>query len=193
MRSKRQATLYDAVAGRVTANGLIFDKATASVHTDGHASKALCLTPDEATFQSAAAPDRYEENDFYWAHKHLTTDQALPGSDLLKAVHVYASEFYTRAMVDEGLGDMRSMDETALLAMGILLEEAVKHSLGENGHLVFVEGEPDEVDNEGLDVPLVQYRERSDSRGSNLTTDGSGEPRKRKRRKREPKRNGGFA
>ena len=96
-------------------------------------------------------------------------------------------------MVDEGLGDMRSMDETALLAMGILLEEAVKHSLGENGHLVFVEGEPDEVDNEGLDVPLVQYRERSDSRGSNLTTDGSGEPRKRKRRKREPKRNGGFA
>ena len=33
------------------------------------------------------------------------------------------------------------MDETALLAMGILLEETVKRSLGDTGDMVFVEGE----------------------------------------------------
>ena len=35
------------------------------------------------------------------------------------------------------------MDETALLAMGILLEEAAKEILGDAGDLVFVEGEND--------------------------------------------------
>lgn len=33
------------------------------------------------------------------------------------------------------------MDETALLAMGILLEEAAAEALGETGDLVFVEGD----------------------------------------------------
>lgn len=33
------------------------------------------------------------------------------------------------------------MDETALIAMGILLEEMAKESLGETGDLVLVEGE----------------------------------------------------
>lgn len=34
-----------------------------------------------------------------------------------------------------------SMDETALLAVGILLEEAAEEVLGEKGDMVFVEGE----------------------------------------------------
>jgi len=34
-----------------------------------------------------------------------------------------------------------SIDETALLAVGILLEEAAKDVLGERGDMVFVEGE----------------------------------------------------
>lgn len=75
---------------------------------------------------------------------------------MLKAVHGYASHFYealghrldssepkTARRVDE-----RSMDETALLAFGILLEEAARASLGKDGDLVFTEGvaddEPDE-------------------------------------------------
>ena len=33
------------------------------------------------------------------------------------------------------------MDETALLAMGILIEEAAKESLGGTGDLTFTEGE----------------------------------------------------
>lgn len=37
--------------------------------------------------------------------------------------------------------DFVSMDETALLALGILLEEMAEHVLGDTGDLAFVEGE----------------------------------------------------
>lgn len=40
--------------------------------------------------------------------------------------------------------DERSLDETALLAFGILLEEAARESLGKNGDLVFTEGVDDD-------------------------------------------------
>ena len=40
-----------------------------------------------------------------------------------------------------GFVDERSMDETALLAFGVLLEEAGRKTLGKRGDLVFVEGE----------------------------------------------------
>lgn len=36
--------------------------------------------------------------------------------------------------------DERSMDETALLAVGILLEEAGREALGKTGDMVFTEG-----------------------------------------------------
>ena len=65
----------------------------------------------------------------------------LPESDLLKAIHTYASDFYGRATNDRGLVDFESMDETALLGLGILLEEMAEHVLGETGDLAFVEGE----------------------------------------------------
>ncbi len=53
----------------------------------------------------------------------------MPGSDLLKAVHAYVSDFYARNYgYGEGVrgegADWRSLDETALLAVGVLLEEA---------------------------------------------------------------------
>jgi hypothetical protein len=34
------------------------------------------------------------------------------------------------------------MDETALLALGILMEEVCRETLGETGDMVFTEGEP---------------------------------------------------
>ncbi|KAF3929032.1 hypothetical protein ABW20_dc0102047 [Dactylellina cionopaga] len=63
----------------------------------------------------------------------------LPDSDLLKAVHAYASEFYTAKGWDGIAG--RSMDESALIAIGVLLEEWCKEMIGENGDMVFVEKE----------------------------------------------------
>ena len=71
----------------------------------------------------------------------MKDDQVLPDSDLLKAVHVYASDYYHRALGAQGEVSFESMEETALLAVGILLEEAAEDILGERGDLVLVEGE----------------------------------------------------
>lgn len=48
--------------------------------------------------------------------------------------------------------DERSMDETALLSLGILLEEAARESLGRKGDLVFTEGvNDDNIDDDEVD------------------------------------------
>jgi hypothetical protein len=107
-------------------------------------------------FRRKLAPPRYEELDPYFASDQLSApgpgggDTALPESDLLKALHSYASDFYSRATPDKGRFDFRSMDETALLAFGILMEEACRESLGETGDMVFVEGNEDAgIDHKG--------------------------------------------
>lgn len=135
------------------------------------------LAPEEALLRSAGAPPRYEETDTYFAHEKLPSN-ALPPSELVKAVHHYASHYYEvhdrvreqqaapegrevkeekEEEATEGAGlnrpadslgnlpahrrliDERSMDETALLAFGILLEEAGRMVLGRNGALVLTE------------------------------------------------------
>jgi hypothetical protein len=61
----------------------------------------------------------------------------LPESDLLKALHCYASDFYSRTHGD--VVDWRSMDETALITLGIVMEE-VSH-LGHTADLALTEGQ----------------------------------------------------
>lgn len=100
-------------------------------------------------FRRKGAPIRYEEDDFYWADRHLTDNQKLPESDLLKAIHAYSSDFYGRAVKWRGMVDFESLDETALLAMGVLMEEMAGDVLGETGDLAFVEGEDDGVEGAG--------------------------------------------
>ncbi|ORY12124.1 hypothetical protein BCR34DRAFT_456667, partial [Clohesyomyces aquaticus] len=97
------------------------------------------LRPDEVLFKQQNAPVRYEENDYYFAHRLLPPDQKLPSSDLLKAIHAYISKFYERSEERENLKAFRSMDETALIALGILVEESAREVLGETGHLAFLE------------------------------------------------------
>lgn len=117
-----------------------------------HSLRSVPYGPDEVLFRRKDAPQRYAEHDVYYSnerdlpHGGRTT---LPESDLLKAVHGYSSRFYehlhrgnkhrmTRRR--RGNVDARSMDETALLAVGILLEESGKHVLGKRGDTVFTEG-----------------------------------------------------
>ena len=113
----------------------------------------------------------------------MTPDRRLPDSDLLKAIHTYASDYYSRATVDGGQGDFTSMDETALLAIGILLEESAKESLGETGDLVFVEGERDNSGPDTGDVGRAYSQSRRRVRSSSSAARRSGETRKAKRRK----------
>lgn len=132
------------------------------------------MAPEEALFSRKHAPQRYAERDIYFAHQNLPQDGCtlLPDSDMLKAVHRYTSHFYQglaqqtdsrSSQLDLRCVDERSMDETALLAFGILLEEAAKESLGENGDLVFTEG-MEEIDGKEHQVnPSKKPREQTEA------------------------------
>lgn len=138
-RKYRKTTVYDAVAGRAFYRGLISKIPVTASTRDTASSSAAQVPPEEVLFRSRGAPQRYEETDFYWANEKLPSQGAeLPDSDLLKAVHAYASMFYGRRGEK---GDFRSLDETALMAVGVLLEEWVDGLLGRSGEGVFVEGE----------------------------------------------------
>lgn len=137
--------------GRISSAGFISDQPIISSTRDTASSSITPAPPESVLFRRKAAPTRYEESDPYFANEDLPAD-ALPESDLLKALHCYASDFYARATPDGGTADWRSMDETALLAMGILMEEVCRESLGETGDLVFTEGETREEAEAGNDV-----------------------------------------
>lgn len=126
--SKLRVNLYDAVAGRVGYEGLLLDRA------------GQPLPPDQVLYNRAGAPIRYAETDPYFAHRHLPTDHRLPESDMLKAIHAYASDFYASGALGDCRADFKSLDETALIALGILLEEAAAQSFEQTGDLAFVEG-----------------------------------------------------
>lgn len=84
------------------------------------------------------------------------------------------------------------MDETALIAMGILLEEAAKESLGETGDMALVEGE--EIENRGAvsndsQVPKRSGRKRSSRRSSTVLGDDSDTKEFRPKEKRKKRKN----
>lgn len=130
-------SLYDAVAGRAGYEGFLADLPP-SKHRDTVSSTTKAVPPEEVLFRRKDAPMRYEEDDLYFADRHLRPDQRLPDSDLLKALHAYASDYYGAVNGNESTA-FKSLDETALLAFGILIEEAAKHALGEDGDLALVE------------------------------------------------------
>lgn len=110
------------------------------------------LRPDEVLFKQANAPERYEETDYYHAHERLPPNQQLPSGDLLSALHAYISKLYSRTGEPGAQKAYKCMDETALIAFGILMEETAKEVLGETGDLAFteaaIEGEEEEEDEE---------------------------------------------
>lgn len=119
------------------------------------------LAPEEVLFRRRGAPVRFAEKDIYHANERLPHggQDVLPDSDMLKAIHQYASHYYAalasadttqrRVVGTQKVNiDERSMDETALLAFGILLEEAGREALGKKGDLVFTEGVEANADGE---------------------------------------------
>jgi hypothetical protein len=110
-------------------------------HRDTISSSTVPMKPDELLFKRYNAPTRFAETDQYFANRHLGPHRKLPHSELLISLHAYISEFYGCSIPRKSKKAWRSMDETALLAMGILIEEAAKESLGETGDLTFTEGE----------------------------------------------------
>ncbi|KAG4436405.1 hypothetical protein IFR05_008098 [Cadophora sp. M221] len=136
----RHPTVYDAVAGRISLAGFIPKQVIVASTRDTVSSSTTAIAPEAVLFRGKNAPTRYAESDIYFTNERQST-QGLPESDLLKALHCYASDFYSRATIDGGIGDWKSMDETALIALGILVKEASLASLGQTGDLAFTEGE----------------------------------------------------
>jgi len=136
----RHPTVYDAVAGRISIAGFIPKHVVVASTRDTVSSSTTAIAPETVLFRGKNAPTRYAESDIYFTNERQSTKD-LPESDLLKALHCYTSDFYSRATIDGGSGDWKSMDETALIALGILMEEASLASLGETGDLAFTEGE----------------------------------------------------
>lgn len=130
-KPRRTATLYDAVVGRIGPNGFLTasQRESNSVHPS---------TPEEVLLRRISAPAQIAY-DYYNADEKLGPDQKLPDTDLLKDIHAYVSDFYEATSGPGETYDFRSMDETALLAMGILLEEACKEPLGASGDMVLTE------------------------------------------------------
>lgn len=172
--------------------GFLPTQPRSSKNRDTLSSSTVAVTPEEALFRRKGAPERYEESDIYWADRNLKEEQTLPESDLLKAIHTYASDFYGRATMNRGAADFESLDETALLGLGILLEEMAEHVLGETGDLAFVEGEEvEEQDRDRSGEEEQQAEEEKLETRSSIATlgdiaevaSGSGERPKRKKRK----------
>ncbi|KJX94865.1 hypothetical protein TI39_contig4154g00015 [Zymoseptoria brevis] len=118
-------TLFDIVAGRIGYQGFIEEDEDEDPISVGEylVARQNEVAPEEATMRPFDA--------------HLDCRHALPDSDLLKALHRHAADFYDK--VEDSEDDFQSMDETALLAMGILMEEFAIEVLGETGHLTFLQ------------------------------------------------------
>lgn len=144
----KHATLYDAIAGRIKKH-----HATGFLHTRSHITQ-LGTTASETDSVNVPPPVRQESSSrakskasaspnealaarLSCAESELPTAsreqlEALPDSDLLDAIHDYASALYSG---DDHCG-IRSMDESALLIMGIIAEELTDDVIGEEGHLM---------------------------------------------------------
>ncbi|KAL7622775.1 hypothetical protein AAE478_006454 [Parahypoxylon ruwenzoriense] len=172
-RRKRDASVYDAVAGRVTTTLPLDDGSESEVAPHSHHHRTSLdhhrdptLAPEEVLFRRIGAPIRYAEKDIYQAHEALRDGGlgTLPESDMLKAIHTYSSRFYAALAARRGEAvrnvDECSMDGTALLAFGVLLEEAGRDVLGNRGDLVFTEGVEVDLDGEpgDDDVEIVDFQ-----------------------------------
>ena len=129
--------LVDLSKGRVTQAGLFGNI------TDVKSSKQP-LRPDEVLFKQSNAPPRYEETDYYQAHTRLPAGQQLPDGELLSAIHAYISKLYSRIGDDDDPDVWKCMDETALIALGILMEETAREALGATGDFAFLEAADEE-------------------------------------------------
>lgn len=147
-RTKRKATVYDAVAGRIGTNGFI--------SVQDLAGSSAALTPDEVLRRKTSLSESGHDENNQPRYNLGDAEDNLPDSDLLKAIHAYASDFYSRTTADHGANDFSSLDGTALIAIGCLLEETMEKVLGENGDMVLVE--PRSFENGLPDSSLTKHQ-----------------------------------
>ncbi|KAF2749261.1 hypothetical protein M011DRAFT_302614 [Sporormia fimetaria CBS 119925] len=165
---RRRPTVYDAVAGRVTGRGVIGPKGPLPPGQQP-------LRPDEVLYKARNAPIRYEESDHYFAHTRIPSSQRLPEGDLLDAIHGYISHYYQRSVRNVNQKVWKCMDETALIALGILLEESAREVLGDTGDLVFTEAMRDAEGDESASKDVEELMVEDDGARSSKDEAEDGE------------------
>lgn len=76
-----------------------------------------------------------------WIDEETLDDIPLPESDIIEAVQSYTGHFYANTTDSRRTEHFSSMNGSALIAMGVLLEELGNELLGETGDMVLVERE----------------------------------------------------
>lgn len=182
-RVRQKATVYDAVAGRVGPNGFLTTAQMANQNIRP-------LTPEEVLLGRVDVHETATGRAYNTA-RNLDPEHALPDADLLKDMHAYASHFYGSSSENGGEYDFKSMDETALLGMAILLEESMREALGETGDLAMAEPEgleqglppsrmlQHQVLGKLVPKPVREYRSPSPIEVQEPTTGGSRKHRRR--------------
>ena len=142
--SKRPTTMYDASAGRRTANGFLPEKFGISARSA--TSQHIATHPRNPRKGSLRDNDGSESEDaeINGAVRNVElpakSRDLVPDTDLLEALHGYTSDFYGVQGRDTD-ADWGSLDETALLTIGVLVEEQIREIMGSEGDMVFTEEE----------------------------------------------------
>lgn len=124
----------------------------ASKYRDTKSTGERVLAPEEVLIRRPHHLNNKMKGEPYFAHEHLPRTMRMPPSDMLTAIHAYAADWYKYGMqIFKPV--YRSMDESALLAFGILAEELAKDKLGTVGHRVLLD-DPEATDNEDPDNPI---------------------------------------
>ena len=82
-------------------------------------------------------------NAMYSWTRDLPPNIELPDGELLEDIHAYMADFF--GAHPEMSKMFRSMDETALVALGVLMEEMMRETLGEDGDLALLEPKGEDV------------------------------------------------
>ncbi|EEA21825.1 Meiotic nuclear division protein 1 [Talaromyces marneffei ATCC 18224] len=131
---KRRLTVYDVVAGRANRQRFISHSTTSRWRRN--VSSARAVRPSNDILSRLGGED-FDD----WIDDESPDHVHLPESDILEAVQSYAGHFYANTGDNRRTEHFSSMNGSALIAMGILLEELGNELLGETGDMVLVERE----------------------------------------------------
>lgn len=132
--------------------------------------KEVRLPPDEALFRRYPAPDSLDRRTIYPSDALDLPPGLIPDAELLRAIHLYAAQLFAGLGARSADRCWGAFDGTALLAVGALVEEAVREMVGESGERAFVggikrmPGESRERVEERLDVETI-LRPRGSAKG----------------------------
>lgn len=143
------------IIGRVGPRGFHKKTPSASRNRDTASTGERTLPPEEVLIRRPHYLNNKLKGEPYFAHERLPRQMKLPNSDMLTAIHAYAADFYKYG-IERTKPVYQSMDESALLAFGILAEELAKEGMGTTGYRCLLD-DPEATDNEDLDNPIPAH------------------------------------